>query len=87
MATVNKKHISELLLMEAYADLHKVKDRIRIFERKHNSNFETFEKMIGSERENFENYDDYIEWKACLAQKKDLEQKIADIKSGKVQIS
>ncbi|MFO8234543.1 MAG: hypothetical protein R6U04_03945 [Bacteroidales bacterium] len=70
--------------MEAYADLHKVKDKISLFEKKYNLNFE---KLIHSEKENFEKYDDYIEWKAYIAQLKDLQQKIKDIKRGKLQIS
>ena len=87
MTTINKKHISDLILMEAYADLHKVKDKISLFEKKYNLNFENFEKRIHSEKENFEKYDDYIEWKAYIAQLKDLQQKIKDIKRGKLQIS
>ena len=87
MTTIDKKHISELLLMEAYADLHKVKDKINMFERKYNRKFEDFEDSMNSEEENFEKYDDYIEWKAYMTQLKDLQQKISDIKSGKLQIS
>ena len=87
MTTIDKKHISDLLLMEAYADLHKVKDKINMFERKYNRKFEDFEDSMNSEEENFEKYDDYIEWKAYMTQLKDLQQKINDIKSGKLQIS
>ena len=87
MTTIDKKHISELLLMEAYADLHKVRDKINMFERKYNRKFEDFEDSMNSEEENFEKYDDYIEWKAYMTQLKDLQQKISDIKSGKLQIS
>ena len=42
---------------------------------------------MNSEEENFEKYDDYIEWKAYISQLKDLQQKISDIKSGKLQLS
>ena len=87
MTTIDRKHISELLLMEAYADLHKVKDKINMFERKYNRKFEDFEYSMNSEKEDFEKYDDYIEWKAYISQLKDLQQKISDIKSGKLQIS
>jgi len=87
MTTIDKKHISELLLMEAYAEIHKVKDKINIFENKYNREFNNFEKWIHSEKEDFEKYDDYIEWKAYINQLKDLQKKINDIKSGNLQIS
>lgn len=80
MTTINKQHISELILMEAYADLHKVQDRIAQYEKKYATQFEGFEKMMKEEEEDFEKYDDYIEWKAYLNQLKDLRQKIKDIK-------
>ena len=87
MTTIDKKHISELLLMEAYADLHKVRDKINMFERKYKRKFEDFEDSMKSEEEDFSKYDDYIEWKAYMSQLIDLQQKISDIKSGKLQIS
>lgn len=87
MTTINKQHISELILMEAYADLHKVQDRIAHYEKKYATHFEDFEKIMNQEEEDFEKYDDYIEWKAYLNQLKDLRQKIKDIKSGNYQVS
>jgi len=85
MTTINKQHISELILMETYADLHKVQDRIAQYEKKYAT--QDFEKIMNQEEEDFEKYDDYIEWKACLNQLKDLRQKIKDIKSGNYQVS
>jgi len=87
MTTIDKNHISELVLMEAYADLHKTKDKINMFEKKYNRKFEDFEDLIHSEEENFDKYDDYIEWKVYINHLKDIQQKINDIKSGKLQIS
>lgn len=87
MTTINKRHISELILMEAYADLHKVQDKIKHYEKKYATQFEDLEKIINQEAEDFEKYDDYIEWKAYLNQLKDLRQKIKDIKSGNYQVS
>ena len=87
MTTINKQHISELILMEAYADLHKVQDKIKLYENKYTNRFEDFEKKIKQQKEDFEKYDDYIEWKAYLNQLHDLRQKIKDIKSGNYQVS
>ena len=87
MTTINKQHISELILMELYADLHKVQDRIAQYEKKYAMQIDDFEKMMKEEEEDFEKYDHYIEWKAYLNQLKDLRQKIKDIKSGNYQVS
>lgn len=87
MTTINKQQVSELILMESYADLHKVQDKITQYEKKYATQFEHFEKIINQEAEDFEKYDDYIEWKAYFNQRQDLRQKIKDIKSGNYQVS
>ena len=87
MTTINKQQVSELILMETYADLHKVQDKIKFFEKKYNTPFENFEKIMNQEAENFEKYDDYIEWKAYLTQRQDLRQKINDIQNGNYKVA
>lgn len=87
MTTINKQQVSELILMETYAELHKVQDKIKQYERKYTTSFENFEKIMNHEAEDFEKYDDYIEWKAYLNQRQDLRQKIKDIKNGNYQVA
>jgi hypothetical protein len=41
-----------------------VKEKIRSFERKHGCNLETFEDRLKQLPEDFERWDDFIEWKA-----------------------
>jgi hypothetical protein len=50
-----------------------VKERIRYFERKYGCNFKTFEDRLKHLPENFECWDDFIEWKAYADSLKDLE--------------
>jgi len=87
MTTINKQQVSELILMETYAELHKVQDKIKQYEKKYAIPFEDFEKILNQEAEDFEKYDDYIEWKAYLNQRKDLWQKINDIKNGNYKVA
>ena len=87
MTIINKQHISELILMETYAELHKLQDKIKAFEKKYNSEFKDFENNIQQEAEDFEKYDDYIEWKSCISHLQDLKEKVKDIKSGNYQVS
>jgi len=56
-----------------------VKERISSFERKHGCGFEAFEDRIAHSPEDFERWDDFIEWKAygdCL---RDLESKLKKV--------
>ena len=56
-----------------------VKEKIRSFERKHGCNLETFEERLKQLPEDFERWDDFIEWKAYADSLKDLEPRITDI--------
>jgi hypothetical protein len=56
-----------------------VKERIKSFERKHGCNLETFEDRLKQLPEDFERWDDFIEWKAYADSLKDLEPRITDI--------
>jgi len=55
-----------------FYDLHIVKEKIALFEKKYGKTFSEFEKEVLSE-ENFEKWDDYLEWKAYLKSLKELE--------------
>jgi hypothetical protein len=48
-------------------------ERIRSFERKHGSNLVTFEDRLKQHPEDFECWDDFIEWKTYAYRLKDLE--------------
>jgi hypothetical protein len=53
-----------------------VKERIRSFERKHKCNLDSFEEKLKQIPEDFEHWDDFIEWKAYADCLKDLESKL-----------
>jgi len=46
--------------------LHRASECIRLFEIKYGKTFEEFERELKSSPENFEAWDDYMEWKACV---------------------
>ena len=86
MITINKKEISDLLLMEEYAKLHATESKLAFFEKKYNLSFEVFKEKILS-KEVFDEYDDFIEWKAFKDRKSSILEKIASIKDGEFQVS
>jgi predicted nucleic acid-binding Zn-ribbon protein len=56
-----------------------VKERIRSFESKHRSNLDAFEERLKHLPEDFERWDDFIEWKAYRDSLKDLESRLKKI--------
>jgi len=86
MVTISKDSLKEILILEELAKLHATEARIRRFEDKYQLSFEAFSKKI-KDREVFEEYDDFIEWKAYQEFKGATKQKIADIRDGNFQIS
>jgi len=76
-----------MFLMETLAEFHKVREKLRFFQEKYHRDFETFSIEIEREEENFENFDDYMEWKAYIQLFGDIKQKIEDIKNGNFQFA
>jgi len=53
-------------------DLHIIREKLLLFEKKYGKTFSEFEKEVLS-KEDFEKWDDYLEWKAYLKSLKELE--------------
>ena len=75
------------ILIEAYGELYQICEKLRFFQGKYQKDFKTFSKLIETEGENFEHYDDYIEWKAYDKLYGETLQKIEDLKSRNFQIT
>jgi hypothetical protein len=60
-----------------------VKERIRSFERKHGGNLEAFEDRLRQLPEDFERWDDFIEWKAYEDSLKNLESRLKTIEDAR----
>ena len=56
-----------------------VKERIKSFEMKHRCNLDAFEEILKHLPEDFERWDDLIEWKAYVDRLKDLESRLKKI--------
>ena len=83
MITVDKQDIGQLLLLDYLASLHSAQENLRLFERKYQTSLEKFSASLkASEQEDFEAWDDYMEWKALQRVSDDLSKKIDAIKNG-----
>jgi len=76
---ISQDEIKDYLKLKTLSQLAIYKEKIRLFENKYASNFSQFEKKMISSKEEFEVWDDYIEWKAYEGLLLDLKKKLGDI--------
>ena len=65
--------VSQIKKMVRLYELHIIREKLSLFEKKYGKSFKAFEKEV-KEREDFERWDDYLEWKAYLKAYEDLSQ-------------
>jgi len=87
MIKVDKDHVSMLMLAEVYSEKNKAEEKIRLFKHRYQTDLLDFEKQLFINDEDFNKYDDYMEWKAYENYLKDIDEKIAEIKSGNIQVA
>ncbi len=81
MTVISKEKVKDMYYANLMYEYHKVSEKIRLFERKYGMSFDSFERDLkGSEKEDIEKWDDYMEWKGCekvlqklIKEKKELE--------------
>ena len=77
---VSKEDIKLFEKLNTISQITPSKERIKFFEQKYNHVYEENNKTQSSE-EDFQKWDDYIEWKAYVEKLKDLELKLIEIES------
>lgn len=79
--TISKEDVRTFEKLITISQIAPIKERIRIFEKKYGYTFEEFEDTIKKEREDFEKWDEYIEWKAYTETLKNLESRLSAIEN------
>ncbi|MBC8485140.1 MAG: hypothetical protein H8D45_03760 [Bacteroidetes bacterium] len=88
MLVIEKQRVADWMLLSYHAEQRQLHDRIVIYENKYNQSFKEFEKNIKQkENESFDEWDDYIEWKAYNDFYSQITKMINDIKSGNFQVA
>ena len=83
MITIQKQDVANWMLADYLANLHAVNQKLQLFERKYQQTWEEFsEEMAETSKEDFERWDDFIEWKAYVKTAEDLAAKIDEVKRG-----
>jgi len=82
--SVTKKEVVEFKKLEIISQIASVKSKIELFESKYGCKFEDFEKKLKEKQdEDFEEWDDYIEWKAYVRALEELKEKLREIENAK----
>ena len=87
MVQVTKQAVQQWAMFDYLSKKHRFQDTISIFERKYGTTLELFKKRFeNAENEVFEEWDDYIEWKAAHEFLIRINIKIQDIKDGQIEL-
>ena len=84
---VSKEKLLNIYKAELLYELHRAPECIRLFEIKYGKTFEEFEKDLKSSSENFEAWDDYMEWKACIKTLDTLRKELQEIEDENTKLS
>mgnify|MGYP001766632648 CR=1 FL=1 len=77
---ITRQEVENYIKMKYYTELTLVREKLALFEKKYQCNFSQFEKSIKkSAEEDFEGWDDYIEWKAFYHKYSCLKKKVIEI--------
>ena len=88
MISISKDNVKKLYETELTFELNQVKDKIELYSKKYDSSFEQFEKKVNSsDKENFEEWDDYMEWNAFQKSYQDLLQKKSDLENDNFKVA
>jgi hypothetical protein len=64
MTVISKEKVKDMYYANLMYEYHRATEKIRLFEKKYGVSFDKFEKDIkSSKKEDFEKWDDYMEWK------------------------
>ncbi len=87
MTILNSEIIKNLYYANILYEIHTVEDKLSFFESKYKTTFEKFEIAIKNSTEDFEKWDDYMEWKAFHKKYEELSSQKKDIENGNYKVS
>ena len=88
MITVRKQEVANWLLLDYQAKLFTLQEKLRFFEQKYQQSWNTFEQQIKTaSKENFSQWDDYMEWKAYIKTVEEIVTKINEVQHGNFEVA
>ncbi len=80
---VSKNDVKNLIRLQVLSEIHPIKERINQLTEKYKCGFYEFENRIHENEEVFEEWDEYMEWKAYQLKFEELNQKLGVINDAK----
>lgn len=87
MIELSQNKAKDYLKAEILYELNLTKEKLKLFEKKYEKSLEEFEAQLKNEKENFEKWDDYIEWKSYKKNMNDIKKKLIDIENENIKIT
>ncbi len=88
MVILTKKQVGDSVLTDYLSEKQELEEKIVLLKHKYQTDLQTFETQLeNSSVENFEAWDDLIQWKAYHQFLLELETKITDIRNGDFQMA
>ena len=85
---LSSESIKNFYYADILYEIHKIEEKIKLFEKKYNLSFKDFEKKVKTRKnENFIIWDDYIEWKSYIKCFNDLNKKKVKVKHENFKVS
>lgn len=80
---VKKEEVINVLRLDIISEIQALKKSLELFEKKYGKSLKEFEKEVLAGEENFEKWDNYMEWKAYENTWKDRCCHLKDLKNAK----
>lgn len=87
MVQVTKQSVRQWAMFDYLSKKHRFQSDINTFERKYGMSLDSFEKRFEeTEKESYDEWDDYIDWKAAHEFLLRINVKIQDLKNGNIEL-
>ena len=80
---IYESEVRQYKKLQIISELTLIREHVNVFKKKYDCTIKQFEEEINNSDENFEKWDDYIEWKAYQKKLEELKNQIGDIDNAK----
>jgi len=77
--SLSKRDVIMYEKLDILSKMAPIREKIKFFEKKYGCNFKDFEERIKRGKEVFEEWDDFIEWKAYLRSFRNLRKRLEEL--------
>lgn len=86
MYKITKAEAAHALMMETLRRSQELTQKMALFEKKYGT-FSRFEKKVYAQPEDFTQWDDYMEWKACRQEYEECQTRLGELKRADLEIA